>query len=68
MAAYHAYTSSEVINQLYLQAIDLIIVVVFTFIFGIATTHKTDDFFEEKTPDFTLGKKAHDNDDFSNLS
>lgn len=62
VAAYHAYTSSRIIDQLYLQSIDLIIVVIFTFIFGIATSHKNDDFFEEKAGDYTLGKKAHDSD------
>lgn len=46
IAAYYAYTNlSNWVNQLYLQAIDLIIVVLFSFIFGIAASHKDEEFF-----------------------
>lgn len=68
VAAYIAYINSNNIDQLYLQTIDLIIIVVFTFIFGIATSHKTEDFFEEKNGDVTLGKKSQDNDDLSSIN
>lgn len=40
VAAYVAYQNSGALTQLYLQSIDLIIVAIFTCIFGIANTHK----------------------------
>lgn len=40
VAAYTAYQYSGTVSQLYLQAIDLIIVSIFTCIFGIANSHK----------------------------
>lgn len=47
IAAYVAYQlSGNIISQLYLQAIDLIIVSIFTCIFGIATSHVNPNFFE----------------------
>ena len=68
LAAYVAYTYPNSVDQLYLQTIDLIIVSVFTFIFGVANFHKGDDFFEEQSGDYVLGKRAHDNDDLSGIN